>query len=105
MMQGSRISATQNLWVVSVFPTFTGSGIFPSIPASSPVTVRILQSVGVHPVSGSTPGRTMEDGGARVHVGPAGVSLDGTEEVEAVCVAHFTNLVVVLNGVYGRLDG
>ena len=60
MMQGSRISATQNLWVVSVFPTFTGSGSFPSIPASSPATVRIIQSVGIHPVSGSTPGRTME---------------------------------------------
>ncbi|CAL8263905.1 unnamed protein product [Merluccius merluccius] len=60
MMQGSRISANQNSWVVSVFPTFTGSGSFPSIPVSSPVTVQILQSVAVHSVSGSTPGRTMK---------------------------------------------
>ncbi|CAL8388556.1 unnamed protein product [Boreogadus saida] len=37
-----------------------GGGSFRSIPASSPVTVRILQSVGIHPVSGRTPGRTME---------------------------------------------
>ncbi|CAL8406162.1 unnamed protein product [Arctogadus glacialis] len=81
MMHGSKISATRNLWVVSVFPTFTGSGSFPSILASSPVT---------------------GDGGTRVHEGPAGMSLDGTEEVEAVCVAHSTNLVIVLKGVYGE---
>ena len=68
-MMGSRISATQNLWVVSVFPTFTGSGILPSIPASFPVTVQILQSVGVHPVSGSTPGGTMEPVSTRAQQG------------------------------------
>jgi len=45
------------------------------------------------------------DGGPHVHEGPAGASIDGVEEVEAMCTAHSTNLMKVLDGEYGWLTG
>ena len=45
MLQGSRLSANQNSWVILVFRDFTESGSFPSILASSPVTVLILKAL------------------------------------------------------------
>lgn len=57
--------ASQNSWVVTVFPAFTLNSRLPIITASSPVTVLILQAAGIHPgggcvlVPGSGPVRTM----------------------------------------------